>query len=171
MASTPNWINSIKSVIWSAPVKELESEDIIAAYQGLQEVAALRNPSMPKEIIEGVEFRWCGGSNTCPKRIIRDLKKGWLAITLAEDGPEKAYACLFSPYWTREIFSEQEAERVKAQVVVVEGTQGLPYEKQVGLELKEKLKNCSFSYEEIEDSPWVSETNQSVNSGARFICH
>ncbi|MCO5563732.1 hypothetical protein L7F22_017379 [Adiantum nelumboides] len=111
---------------------------------------------MPKEIIEGVEFRWCGGSNSCPKRIIRDLKKGWLAITLAEDGPEKAYACLFSPYWTREIFSEQEAERVKAQVVVVEGTQGLPYEKQVGLELKEKLKNCSFSYEEIEDSPWLT---------------
>jgi len=175
MAATPNWRDLIKSVIWSAPVKALESEDIIAAYQGLQEVASLKNPSMPKEVLEGVKFRWGGekenSDEKVPKRVIRDLKKGWLALTLGDDGVEKSYAMVFSPYWTRETMEDERAEMVKARVVVVEGTEDLPYERQVGMEMKEQLKGCEeFKWIQIEDSPWVSQAVWVMEGEEREFC-
>lgn len=74
------------------------------------------------------------------------------------DGKEAAKAWLFNLYFNRGAQADDERAKVTADLLVVEGSNCLPYEEPIGRSFEGRFPNArSFRYEQINDAPFVSQ--------------
>lgn len=111
---------------------------------------------MPEEIVEGFSYRWAGEEDL-PSRVVKhtfsDLMDRWVR---RPDGPEAAKAWLFNLYFKRKAQSDQERANVRCDMLVIEGSEHLPYEQPMGETFQESFPNLkSFNYEQIQSAPFL----------------
>lgn len=111
---------------------------------------------MPGEIVEGFSYRWAG-EEELPSRVVKhtfsDLMDRWVR---RPDGPEAAKAWLFNLYFKRKAQSKVERLKVKPDMLVIEGSDHLPYEQPMGKTFHESFPNVkSFQYQQIKNAPFL----------------
>ncbi|PWN48708.1 alpha/beta-hydrolase [Violaceomyces palustris] len=164
------WPDLIKNLVIVSPITEVESPFIIESFQGVRELleetwedahSGRHDPdfsdiSLPGEVVQGLSYRWAG-EEAIPQHISSYLKKTWLQrLVLRLDGKAAARDWWFGLYWLRKQMTERERLGVRCEILVIEGTNDLPNERQVGQEIGELCPNAkSFQHVAIEDSPFL----------------
>lgn len=162
--------NAIQTLSIVSPILEVEDQFIIDSIAQCEEIINeawttahsdedSRNSAgnMPGELVEGFGYRWAGEEESLPKHVERstfaDLYDRFIR---RGDGKEAARAFLFDLYFERKAQSDEERARVTADLLVVEGSEHLPYEEPIGGTLRKRFPNArSFRYEQIQKAPFL----------------
>lgn len=166
--------SAIQTLSIVSPILEVEDQFIIDSIAQCEEIineawaaahddgADVRSSSgtggMPGELVEGFGYRWAGEDESLPRHVERstfaDLYDRFIR---RGDGKETARAFLFDLYFQRKAQPDAERLKVTADMLVVEGSEHLPYEEAIGAGLKKRFPNVrSFRYEQIRKAPFVS---------------
>ncbi|CAO1618139.1 unnamed protein product [Sympodiomycopsis kandeliae] len=149
-----------------SPILEVEDRFIVDSFEACEDLLTeswqnahnheLGQARMPGEVVEGFSYRWAG-EEELPSRVVKhtfaDLLDRWVR---RPDGPEAAKAWLFNLYFKRKAQSLNDRNKVQCDMMVLEGSDHLPYEKPMGQTFHASFpKVKSFKYEQIQNSPFL----------------
>lgn len=126
---------------------------------------------MPGEIVEGFNYRWAG-EELLPKHVLSHTFADLFdRMVRRVDGREAAKAWLFNLYFQRKPQSNEERQKVVTDMLVLEGSEHLPYEKPIGQTYKQSFPNVrSFQFEQIQGAPFVSTCRRMTDAESPYSC-
>lgn len=164
----------------TSPILELESKFMIESFQGIKQLVtesydSIRSPcsptalqrraserfqcnevKLPGEVVQGFSFGWAG-NETIPIHIEDYLSRNWLqGLVLDPKGLDAGRNWWFDLYWLRRSMEKEELERVRCDILVVEGDMHLPYDREVGEQVIGLFKNAeSKVVTRVEGAPFL----------------
>lgn len=152
-----------------SPITEVEDQFVIDSIADCKEIIneawhfahsgdLHQQPQLPGELVEGFSYRWAGDDEDLPRHVARNTFHGLLDRFICRaDGREIANTFLFNLYFDREAQPDAERLKVTADMLVIEGSEHLPYEEPIGSSFHARFPNVrSFNYEQIQRAPYVS---------------
>ncbi|CAO1613423.1 unnamed protein product [Parajaminaea phylloscopi] len=162
------YAESVLSLSIVSPIAEVEDQFVIDSIADCEEIIneawhlahtgdVHHQAKLPEELVGGFSYRWGGEDENLPMHVARNTFDGLLdRFVRRTDGREIAKTFLFNLYFDRKAQSDAERQKVTADMLVIEGSEHLPYEDPIGATFHGRFPNVrSFRFEQIQKSPFL----------------